>query len=69
MHSAERDDERFGAAIQEPNFRCSVRDGMRLPEEVVTARFDDHAGARTIDVQPVGLGGRTAVEADLEAER
>jgi hypothetical protein len=69
MNSAERDDERFGTAIEERYFRRVVGDGMRLPQELVPAGIDDHAGARCIDIQPVGLAGCAAVEAHPEMER
>jgi hypothetical protein len=40
-----------------------------LPEELVHARFHDQTRAGRIDIQPVGIARRTAVDAHPEAPR
>ena len=67
MNSAERDDESLGAAIRERDFSRTVRDGVLLPEELVHARFHDETRAGRIDIQPVVVARRTAIDAHPEA--
>src|SRR6266851_4622361 len=66
---SEREDVSAHSAVEELDLQGSVRDRLRLPDELVQARFLNAPPSVGVNVNPMIGAGRSAIELDAEADR
>ena len=67
--SAEREHISFCAGIEKFDLEQTIRNGLRLPNELIEPLFHDGAIALLVDVGAMGLPRRTSIEENAEAYR